>query len=269
MLWGRYASRRGEARFPTLWDGRVFSVCPSIQGPSGLRLWDTSGRGNHGTLTNMDAPTDLVRSAGQYALDFDGSNDYVQLSRAANIQTLCEVSTATIAIWVYPRSTSRNAYIADWNASGASESARIEMSGGNMTAGRIGGSVFSGFSGAIQTSAAPALNQWHHIAIARTSSGQKLWWNGVLDATNTTGIVTNTTTTIPTIGRGGQINSLYANAIIDDIIIYNRAISDGEARLLARRRGVSYEMPRDVVEGSSGFQAAWARRQGQIIGGGV
>jgi hypothetical protein len=42
-------------------------------------LLDRSGRGNHGTLTDMDAAADWVVDGGRYALDLDASNDYIDL----------------------------------------------------------------------------------------------------------------------------------------------------------------------------------------------
>jgi len=53
------------------------------------------------------------------------------------------------------------------------------------------------------------------------------------------------------------------------VAVYNRGLTAGEIRLLATRRGIAYEARRDIVFGSSGFSAYWARRNSQIIGGGV
>jgi hypothetical protein len=57
-------------------DGIVGCWSPSL-GASGYRLLDRSGRGNHGTLTNMDAGTDWVGTSAGLSLDFDGTNDRV------------------------------------------------------------------------------------------------------------------------------------------------------------------------------------------------
>jgi hypothetical protein len=45
---------------------------------SGEQVLDIAGN-NHGTLTNMDAPTDWVGGKDGWALDFDGTNDYVRI----------------------------------------------------------------------------------------------------------------------------------------------------------------------------------------------
>lgn len=223
----------------SLTDGIVGCWSPSVRG-SGYLLPDLSGRGNHGTLTNMDAGTDwpgaAVRGVHGRVLDCDGVNDYVAFSQARNIASLCGGSVATIAFWVYPRSTTRGAYIADWDSGGGSQSVRIEMSGFAMTAGRIGGNVFTASGGPIQTSAAPSLNQWHHIAIAATGSGQRLWWNGVLDATDAfVGGGGAAAAIRPAIGRGGEFASLYADAIFGEFVIHNRALAEAEIRDLYRQ----------------------------------
>jgi hypothetical protein len=69
-------------RNTNLWQG-VVGFWSASAGPSGYLLLDRSGRGNHGTLTNMDAATDWVVDGGRYALDFDGSNDHVSISSGA------------------------------------------------------------------------------------------------------------------------------------------------------------------------------------------
>jgi hypothetical protein len=44
---------------------------------AGSKLADISGKGNEGTLISMHPPTDWIGSSDGWALDFDGSNDYV------------------------------------------------------------------------------------------------------------------------------------------------------------------------------------------------
>lgn len=71
-----FARYAGESLYPNLWNGLVGAWVPAL-GPTGLVLRDVSGRGSHGTLTDMDPATDWVVGEKGYALDFDGSNDTV------------------------------------------------------------------------------------------------------------------------------------------------------------------------------------------------
>ena len=77
--------------------GLVGAWCPSL-GPSGYTLLDRSRRGNHGTLTNMDAGSDWVGAAGGWALDFDGVNDGVLLGT----KELFNPALYNVELWFTP-----------------------------------------------------------------------------------------------------------------------------------------------------------------------
>lgn len=74
-----FARSAGESKHPGLWKGLVGVWCPFL-GVTGNRLIDQSAYRNDGTLTDMDPATDWVIDENGYALDFDGSNDYVSMS---------------------------------------------------------------------------------------------------------------------------------------------------------------------------------------------
>jgi len=90
-----YARNASESENPDLWDGLVGAWMPSL-GVTGDTLRDVSGNGNHGTLTNMDAATDWVATSKGLALDFDGSDDYVELS-ALDITDFKSISVFQVA----------------------------------------------------------------------------------------------------------------------------------------------------------------------------
>lgn len=92
-----YAHGPGECapEYAGLWDGLVGCWVPQM-GPTGNRLLDLSGYGNHGTLTNMDPATDWVPGPNGWALDFDGSDDYVTCGATHTINT--GAFTATLVI---------------------------------------------------------------------------------------------------------------------------------------------------------------------------
>lgn len=86
--------------YQSLRDGLVGAWSPAAQGrtigATGTLLPDLSGRGKHGTLTNMDPATDWVTTGGYPALDFDGSNDYVNLGNPPALQITGDLS---ISVW--------------------------------------------------------------------------------------------------------------------------------------------------------------------------
>lgn len=71
VSWEDYATGPSECapEYASLWDGLVGLWAPAI-GPTGNALFDLSGRGNNGVLTNMDPATDWVGGEKGWALDF-------------------------------------------------------------------------------------------------------------------------------------------------------------------------------------------------------
>ena len=242
MLWGRYASRASEARYPQLWQGRVFGLCPSVQGPAGLNVYDLSGRGRHGTLNNMAPPTDWVRANGQYALDMDGSNDFVQFPSVTTSgqQTVAiHVSLSTASIIV-----------------GGGSNTYALYTDGLTSGGRLYYSVSGIFVSVIHGGLA---SQWAHLAVVRNGASIQFFKNGVqLGATQTLAAGVGSQSLLY-VGREG--GGYYGSMQWDDLAIYNRALTAGEIRLLATRRGIAYEARRDIVFGST------ANRRRRILTG--
>src|SRR5437867_1258430 len=66
---------------------------------AGVTAYDRSGNANSGTLTN--GPTKTIGKIGQ-ALNFDGTDDYVQLPGPPSA-SLDSIGTTTMSVWIYPR----------------------------------------------------------------------------------------------------------------------------------------------------------------------
>ena len=73
-----FARNAAESAAPDLWRGLVGAWVPAL-GPTGGTLHDVAGSARDGTLTNMDPATDWVVGSPGSVLDFDGSNDYVNV----------------------------------------------------------------------------------------------------------------------------------------------------------------------------------------------
>ena len=243
MLWGRYASRGSEARYPQLWQGRVFGVCPSVQGPAGVNLYDTTGRGRHGVAANVTTSTFWTRSQGWYALDFDGTDDTVSHSNVS-MTGACSVS-----LWFYKRSNGLyNGRILWGNV------ADNDTYVGNVTTTTINTQSDSVGTQKNYTFSI-SNNQWYHFAMIRDANNSvRLFVNGI-ESTSGAQTVTGTYT-LNRIGQysnnaGGNTGFMW-DGLLDDIAVYERALTIGAVRLLATRRGIAYEARRDIVFGTSG-----------------
>lgn len=195
---------------------------------SGSTTWnDISRGGNNGTLVN--GPT--FNSANNGSIVFDGTNDYV----STNIVSLKSLVSrpCSLSVWFKTNISSsiRQVLIADWNSSGSFETTRLEISGFNITSGKIGGSlvnIYGGSDGTIQSTTTIQTNVWYNVVIqCPTISTTELYLNGILEnsVSSTEGIIG---VGILTIGRAGSFPALYLSGNISNTSIYNRALSSSE-----------------------------------------
>ena len=258
-MWGKFALRRGEARYPTLWDGRVAAWCPSVTGPTGTRLYDLQDGRYVGALTLRSADVGWNRTQGLPALLFSGSST----SETTSTQGRVVISTdlgASVAIsfsaWITPTTLSKRGICTSGPTQTLPRFALTILATGQIQCYRGANADSAGTISSGVTS---------HIVVVNDGTNTSCWLNGKLSNTISQGISHSTQTEF-------FVGSNYWGAFdgsIDDVAIYNRVLTAGEIRTLSRRRGIAYEPRRQQDYGSSGFQAAWARSQRQIIGGGV
>ena len=223
-------------RYASLKQGLVGAWIPSISG-SGLLLPDLSGYGNNGTLTNMDA-SDWVSSQYGRALDFDTTNDLVEPA-SANLTGLVNVS---ISAWVVIRNSGTRVFMSRYGNAGVLNGWLLygDVSTGFAFDGRESGAAYlsSGTSGVF------SLGQWYHVCGTKRGNAWSVFVDGRLRSSQTQG---NGTTVFSVnalqIGAGwfGGADYAYSGAILDDIRIYNRVLSESEIRLLASKRGIGLE----------------------------
>lgn len=249
-----------ETDYATLRQGLVGAWCASLpNGGSGNTLPDQSGYNNHGSLVNM-GPEDWV--SGQYgrALDFDGSNDYIESRSPFGTAAQPEVTASAFirinsGYGLVMISNSTTGFF--WYAG---------LSGAAVAGQRlyIGGTAFPGLN---SVTAIPS--GWNHIAFTYNRTAVVFYLNG-----NNVGTATGVNdpafnNQVFQIGGYGSAETL--NGQLDDIRSYNRALSPNEIRLLASRPGIGLRQDRDrnTFYQFPSFQPALARRSSAIIGGGI
>lgn len=237
-----FAPRDGQPLYPELWRGCVGAWAPCL-GPTGLVLRDQSGFGRHGTLTNMDPASDCVPSSGQYALDFDGVNDYVITSAISSTVDLSTTKPWTVASWIQPSfSSSSNvgAAVFDFATNG-----RAYLRWESSTLGFYVDIVFGANGSAWRTGAMSfSAGQLIHLAFTHTAanSGQ-FFLNGNAIATTTviTTAATGVTNNTVSIGRGA-VNNYYWSGQIHEVRLHNIIVPQSSLSQQATRRGIAYEL---------------------------
>jgi len=234
-------------------------------GATGFRLVDRV-RSNHGTLTNMDAASDWVASGGKRALDFDATNDYVEMG----VLTAIDSGDASFSFWYYPQIVTGLATIfSTWSSTVSSRGFYCFRNGSQIAFQQP--AVFNRVTSSVGSLTAAT---WHHIVCTKTSGagGLRVHINGVLDANSGTAGTNQSSTA--RFNFGGNYGGTGApNCLMDDLVVFNAALTANEVREIYRLgRGYGVFPEPDFDEGfaaATGFKSYWARRQSQLIGGGV
>lgn len=189
---------------------------------------DRSGSGNHGQLIAMSTSTSVVTGKLGQALDFGLTNDYVDTgpSPAGGL------SAITVSAWVKIKDLSNRMYIEDgtnYNTNGFyfySYEGKPEFE------------IYASSYDAILAATAIPRNEWVHI-VGTWESGVrvKLYVNGVASASTPTGALQTGTlqagnTDLYFGGRPASPLTLEYNGGMDDVRIYNRALSATEVAQL-------------------------------------
>jgi len=133
----------------------------------GTTLHDISGRGNHGTLTNMNPAAAWVRTTMGSGLKLDGVDDYVNCGTDSSLKF--NSGNFTIEAWIYPTATDGVRTI------GATY---LDPNTGYLFA--IYNGAISYYTNAWKAGVAIVANQLQHAAITVNSAGNYIFYiNGV------------------------------------------------------------------------------------------
>ena len=198
----------------------------SFNGPdlSGTTAYDRSGQGNNGTLTN--GPSVYPGKVGQ-ALSFDGTDDYVSVPTLPTV-----VAPYTVSFWMRPTGglSAENAIV---SLRGANSFPRFILFHNNKLLAYAGNEKYRYGTKVFSSS---DLNTWWHVvfvvADSATLTNWKVYLNGI-DDTGNSGANTGTYYDPNTSGAIGYSTSgTFFDGQIDEVRIYNRALSAAEIATL-------------------------------------
>jgi hypothetical protein len=220
----------------SLWDGLVVDGAYAGLHPGTNRFVDGSGLENHGTLTNMDAATDWVwvPELGRWALDFDGSNDYVLFPKLP----ITGASQAfSISMFALTRTSALNLLFQQWTTI---NSGPIMWVNDTSTIWQVGSKSYD----RITATSSWAVGQYRHVCgvyggdTSREDNVQ-LFVGGTLHGQNYNGI-NITTADAGTIGGPLTGGITLLNGVIAELLVHNRALAPEEITWLADRSNRLY-----------------------------
>src|SRR3989338_4678354 len=223
--------------------------------------YDSSGNGNTGTLTN--GPARAIGRIGQ-ALSFDGSNDYVIRDASSPVTAYPVTMCAWFKLNTLP---GNNAYrvivmVGDDASSGGvpknlltlhiAESGTVPFGDNNkiIAMDRGASDVATGLA---QSSSAAVANRWYYACgVFESSTRRSLYVDGTLHSTDTTS-AGGLTGSADRMIAGNWIQTTGDNdpfdGLIDDVRIYNRALSADEIKRLYKMGATTkYNIANTVAE---------------------
>jgi gliding motility-associated-like protein len=221
---------------------QALSICNGNNLPSNLQTglvgyWpfcgnanDESGNGNNGTVNGATLTTDRFGNANS-AYDFDGNSNYIEVVSSSSISVS---SNYALSAWynstsfptVFPQEAAIVSKIANGNWYGGYE-VFTTLNGSPKHTGNINGNF--------RVISTPTnLNNWYHVVATFDGAVVRFYLNGIkVDSLIRTGSLQ--TSNIPLrFGRRGGAGSYdcYFTGLLDDIGIWNRALSSSEVQQL-------------------------------------
>lgn len=184
---------------------------------------DASGNGNNGTQqggVDFTTATDRFGVVGK-CVGFDGVNDYIQ---ATSSQTL---TTTTTSFWFKPSNLNIQTPICLGVDDGGGGSPSLNGISLFVPSNIV--KIFSSDRQQIPTGYSfPSANQWYFVSVQQNVGLYKLFVNSALVFTGNGAIPRPSTQ----IRIGSATNIRFYNGLMDDLRIYNRALSDTEVQQL-------------------------------------
>jgi hypothetical protein len=197
---------------------------------------DISGNANHGTVNGATLTTDRFGTANS-AYSFDGVDDFIQVINSNSLNS----NSTTISGWLNAVAFGgTKGLVSRWNQSGSpcyNYSTSIDGASNNF----YGATTL--YSGGIASSNNLTINNWIYFTfIHDNNQGGKVYLNGSLVGTNN--VSGNICSSLNDLFFGAQnnINSLWRffNGKLDDIAIYNRALTQQEITQLYQQGQATY-----------------------------
>ena len=231
----------------------------SFEDATGTKATDFSGNGNTGTLTNMEA-ADWVQGKRGKALSFDGSDEYVDLGTSAG--NFNNTDSFSVSAWINANTlNSTNRCIVNRVTGSPANGWEMRITTANKVRFLLA-STSANYNG--QDTTVLSTNTWYHVVGTWNGSDAKIFLNGVEDTStpitqNSVGTITGTRTLA--VGANAITSSSYFPGSIDDVRIYNRALSATEVSALYNS-GATTAKPTIKTVSRQGLVGYWSFEDG-------
>ena len=191
---------------------------------------DASGRGNHGAIKGGAKWAKGVLGG---ALEFDGRDDFVSIPNESAFDI---TGSITVSAWIRVESFSKS-----WQAivTKGDRAWRLHRAGGTSSAGFACTDLSRNETGDLFGKKSVADGHWRHVAGVLDGATISLYVDGVLDASGDSSPKISVNNHAVLIGANDQAKGRLFRGLIDDVRLYDRALSVAEIQALVKAGGVS------------------------------
>ncbi len=202
----------------------------------GMIARDSSGRNNHGTIMGS-AKWTRGRIGG--ALEFDGTDDFVSIPNEGNFDI---TGSLTVTAWIRV-----NAFTRSWQSivTKGDRAWRLQRANNTNSLGWACSDLSRHEVGDLYGNRAVNDGRWHHVAGVHDGTKTCLFVDGTLDASEETERTISVNDYPVLIGQNAQQTGRFFLGLIDDVRIYDRALSADELQALFERDAASAPRPVD------------------------
>ncbi len=199
---------------------------------------DVSGRGNHGRVMG-DAKWTKGRIGG--ALEFDGTDDFVSIPNESSFDI---TGSVTVSAWIRVESFTKT-----WQAivTKGDRAWRLHRANDTKSVGFACSDLSRGQVGDLYGKRVVADGRWHHVAGVLDGTKTSIFVDGTLDASAKSSPSISVSDFPVLIGENAQAKGRLFRGLIDDVRIYDRALSVDELRALAKGGGAAAPPPSKAV----------------------
>jgi hypothetical protein len=194
---------------------------------------DSSGNGNDGTIHGAS----WTNGISGYALEFDGSGDYVDCGEDASLKITTNI---TVSAWILPNALENSdKFVSNFGYVGGGSSTGYELAMDSATDAR-----FRVRDTSVVYDISSFAGNWTHLVGTNDGSYSRFYVNGVEVDSNPVGNPLAATYGLR-IGMHGQSGGGWFNGTIDEVRIYNRALTQEEILELYSNPG-GEQIPADL-----------------------
>ena len=212
--------------------------------PTTGTMWTDLVGGQNGTLVNgSDGSLTFNSAHGGYLEDFDGTDDYITIPDSDYLDSI--TSAITVSVWVRPcsladRATGVGTIVSKpshsyWGSPYAAWNMRLRhgTSEGDYGTETVEFWAAGSYGGQFYSSSSIPRETWTHIVGTYDGANQKIYINGVLDATDaqTAAIATTAQPLLFGTNYGGPGSELLEGSLAN-VLIYNRGLTAAEIKEL-------------------------------------